>query len=48
MYGGISSFFLNSILMEEVIQQTFGFGVNKNHSGKLVKIGLDFISLHQA
>ena len=25
-------FLLNTILMEEVIQQVFGFGANKNHS----------------
>lgn len=41
-------FLLNTILMEEVIQQVFGFGANKNHSGKLVNIGLGFISLQQA
>lgn len=48
MGGSLVYFLLNSILMEEVIQQVFGFGANKNHSGKLVNIGLGFISLQQA
>lgn len=39
----------NSILMERLIQQSFNFGVDQNHSGKVCKNrGLAFITVHQA